>query len=141
MSRFAPSPDPSLIIRFYERTPEQQASLGYLVDPSQLGDHGEQASTVGISGALDKVRREPHGSVGATAARRAFALSNSSEIVETVFRYSAPEEVRPLLKFHYIDLSIFISVDYINLMCTLLACFWVTGDDFPINLWSLHQQV
>ncbi|KAB1210465.1 Zinc finger protein ZPR1 [Morella rubra] len=92
---FAPSPDPSLIIRFYERTPEQQASLGYLVDPSQLGDHGEQASTVGISGALDKVRREPHGSVGATAARRAFAQSNSSEIVETVFRYSAPEELKP----------------------------------------------
>lgn len=77
---FAPSPDPSLSIKFYERTPEQQASLGYQVDPSQ-------------SGASDEVRRVPHGSVGAAAAHRAFCQSNSAEIMETVFRYTAPEEV------------------------------------------------
>jgi zinc finger protein len=83
VNRFAPSPDPSLSIKFYERTPEQQASLGYQVDPSQ-------------SGASDEVRRVPHGSVGAAAAHRAFCQSNSAEIMETVFRYTAPEEVRQL---------------------------------------------
>lgn len=90
---FSPSPDPSLIIKFYERTPEQQASLGYLVDPSQSREHSDGPSTEEISGASDEVRREPHGSVGATAAHRAIAQSNSADIVETVFRYSAPEEV------------------------------------------------
>ncbi|XP_041005273.1 zinc finger protein ZPR1-like [Juglans microcarpa x Juglans regia] len=90
---FAPSTDPSLIIRFYERTPEQQASLGYLVDPSHLEDHRDGASAEEMGGASDEVRREPHGSVGATAAHRAIAHSNSAEIVETMFKYSAPEEV------------------------------------------------
>ncbi|KAB8392298.1 hypothetical protein FH972_024813 [Carpinus fangiana] len=90
---FSPSLDPSLIIKFYERTPEQQASLGYLADPSQSGDHCGGPSTEERSGASDEVRREPHGSVGATAAHRAIAQSNSADIVETVFRYSAPEEV------------------------------------------------
>nr|BAB09120.1 zinc finger protein-like [Arabidopsis thaliana] len=33
----APSPDPSLTIKFYERTPEQQATLGYVANPSQAG--------------------------------------------------------------------------------------------------------
>ncbi|XP_059451141.1 uncharacterized protein LOC132181936 [Corylus avellana] len=90
---FSPSLDPSLIIKFYERTPEQQASLGYLADPSQSGDHCGGPSTEETSGASDEVRREPHGSVGATAAHRSIAQSNSADIVETVFRYSAPEEV------------------------------------------------
>ncbi|XP_059451140.1 uncharacterized protein LOC132181934 [Corylus avellana] len=90
---FSPALDPSLIIKFYERTPEQQASLGYLADPSQSGDHCGGPSTEETSGASDEVRREPHGSVGATAAHRAIAQSNSADIVETVFRYSAPEEV------------------------------------------------
>ena len=99
MDRFSPSLDPSLIIKFYERTPEQQASLGYLADPSQSGDHCGGPSTEERSGVSDEVRREPHGSVGATAAHRAIAQSNSADIVETVFRYSAPEEVRQLLKF------------------------------------------
>ncbi|KAK7860229.1 zinc finger protein zpr1 like protein, partial [Quercus suber] len=90
---YAPSPDPSLSIKFYERTPEQQATLGYSVDPSQSGDHREGTSMEQISGASDEVRREPHGSVGATAAHRAIAQSNTAEIVDTVFRYTAPEEV------------------------------------------------
>lgn len=96
MNRYAPSPDPSLSIKFYERTPEQQATLGYSVDPSQSGDHREGISMEQISGASDEVRREPHGSVGATAAHRAIAQSNTAEIVDTVFRYTAPEEVRQL---------------------------------------------
>ncbi|KAJ6926285.1 Zinc finger protein ZPR1 [Populus alba x Populus x berolinensis] len=33
---FAPSPDPSLNIKFYERTPEQQVALGYQVGQSQM---------------------------------------------------------------------------------------------------------
>ncbi|KAM3738794.1 hypothetical protein ACB098_09G157500 [Castanea mollissima] len=90
---YAPSPDPSLSIKFYERTPEQQATLGYSADPSQSGDHREGISMEQISGASDEVRREPHGSVGATAAHRAIAQSNTAEIVDTVFRYTAPEEV------------------------------------------------
>uniref|UniRef100_A0A7N2M3A0 Zinc finger ZPR1-type domain-containing protein n=1 Tax=Quercus lobata TaxID=97700 RepID=A0A7N2M3A0_QUELO len=90
---YAPSPDPSLSIKFCERTPDQQATLGYSVDPSQLGDHREGTSMEQISGASDEVRREPHGSVGATAAHRAIAQSNTADIVDTVFRYTAPEEV------------------------------------------------
>lgn len=89
---FAPSSDPSLTIKFYERTPEQQATLGYLVESSHIeGTHevpeGGQAVTT------DQVRREPHGSIGATAGHRAIAQSNSSEIAESLFRYTAPEEV------------------------------------------------
>lgn len=84
---FAPSPDPSLTIKFYERTPEQQASLGYLVDPSQVGETGD-----GVS-AGDTGEAEPHGSVGARAGRRAIAQGNSTEMAEALFRYSAPEEV------------------------------------------------
>lgn len=93
--RFAPSPDPSLTMKFYERTPEQQASLGYLVDTSQTGEavDGESLSTaVG----LDNVQTEPHGSVGARAGRRAIAQGNSMEMAEALFRYSAPEEVHIL---------------------------------------------
>ncbi|XP_045791093.1 zinc finger protein ZPR1-like [Trifolium pratense] len=66
---FAPSSDPSLTINFYDRTPEKQALLGY------------------------QAREEPHGSVGATAGHRAIAQSNSAEIAEALFRYTAPEEV------------------------------------------------
>lgn len=106
MYRFSPSPDPSLIIKFYERTPEQQASLGYVVDPSQSGDHCDGPSTEETSGVSDEVKREPHGSVGATAAHRAIAQSNSSDIVENVFRYSAPEEVRQLLKFNWLSFGV-----------------------------------
>ena len=91
-NRFAPSSDPSLSIKFYERTPEQQASLGYLVDSSTVeGTHGALAAEE--AGVSDQVRREPHGSVGAAAGHRAIAQSNSAEIAEALFRYTAPEEV------------------------------------------------
>ncbi|KAF7842539.1 zinc finger protein ZPR1-like [Senna tora] len=86
---FAPSPDPSLNIKFYDRAPEQQASLGYLVDSSQIEGSREVAS----AGVANEVRREPHGSVGAAAGHRAIAQSNSAEIAEALFRYTAPEEV------------------------------------------------
>ncbi|KAL2348491.1 hypothetical protein Fmac_002491 [Flemingia macrophylla] len=37
---FAPSSDLSMATKFYERTAEQQASLGYLVDSTQIeGNH------------------------------------------------------------------------------------------------------
>ena len=78
---FAPSPDPSLRIEFYE----QQALLGYLVDPSQSTEEAISAS--------DQMKRKPHGSVGAAVGHRAIALSNSAEIADALFRYSAPEEL------------------------------------------------
>lgn len=93
MSRFAPSHDPSLSIKFYERTSEQQSLLGYLVDSSQAGDHSDRASRREPNNTSDQVQREPHGSVGASAGRQAIAQSNSSEIAEALFRYNAPEEV------------------------------------------------
>ncbi|KAK1563919.1 hypothetical protein Q3G72_035252 [Acer saccharum] len=78
---YAPSPDPSLSIEFYE----QQALLGYLVDPSQSTEEAISTS--------NQMKRKPHGSVGAAAGHRAIALSNSAEIADALFRYSAPEEL------------------------------------------------
>ncbi|KAK8637058.1 hypothetical protein V6N13_064488 [Hibiscus sabdariffa] len=92
---FAPSPDPSLSIKFYDRTPEQQASLGYLVQPSQLNEHVAEASMGETNNDVDQIRRQPHGSVGAAAGQKAIAQSNSAEIAEALFRYSAPEELKP----------------------------------------------
>ncbi|KAK9030104.1 hypothetical protein V6N11_031535 [Hibiscus sabdariffa] len=92
---FAPSPDPSLSIRFYDRTPEQQASLGYLVQPSQLNEHVAEASMGETNNDVDQIRGQPHGSVGAAAGQKAIAQSNSAEIAEALFRYSAPEELKP----------------------------------------------
>lgn len=87
--RYAPSPDPSLTIKFYDRTPEQQATLGYLANPSQAGqsERGLGASSAERTTAL------PHGTVGATAGHRTIAQSNSTDISDNLFRYSAPEEV------------------------------------------------
>ncbi|OIV93319.1 hypothetical protein TanjilG_23091 [Lupinus angustifolius] len=88
---FAPSTDPSLTIKFYERTPDQQALLGYLADPTQIThDEAQAVDEAGVSG---QVRREPHGSIGAAAGHRAIAQSNSAEIADALFRYTAPEEV------------------------------------------------
>lgn len=83
--RHAPSPDPYLHIKFYERTPEQQAALGYLSNSSQTGqperDHPPSAAAI------------PHGAIGAAAGHRAIAQSNSTDISDNLFRYTAPEEV------------------------------------------------
>ncbi|CAL8149160.1 unnamed protein product [Prunus armeniaca] len=89
---FAPSPDPSLSIKFYERTSEQQSTLGYVVESSQTGSVRDAASTEAV-GTSDHVQRGPHGSIGAAAGHRAIAQSNSAEIAESLFRYTAPEEV------------------------------------------------
>ena len=96
--RFAPSKDPSLSIKFYERSPEQQASLGYYVESSQSEEAEGGVSTSGVD-ASNQVRGEAHGSVGAAAGHRAIAQSNSAEIAEALFRYTAPEEVMELFKF------------------------------------------
>lgn len=85
-NRYAPSPDPSLTVDFYERTPEQQATLGYLADQSHMREHETDASS-------NNQTSEPHGSVGAAAGWRAIAQGNTAEFAETLFRYSAPEEV------------------------------------------------
>ncbi|CAH2050356.1 unnamed protein product [Thlaspi arvense] len=70
---YAPSPNPLLTIKFYERTPEQQASLGYLVDPSKMGDVGDETSSEENRHNSDQSSREPHGSIGAPAGHRAIA--------------------------------------------------------------------
>ncbi|KAG8047503.1 hypothetical protein GUJ93_ZPchr0008g12870, partial [Zizania palustris] len=92
----APSSDPLLSVRFYERTREQQAALGFLVEPP-TEEHGEpvhHASTVEANS--DVSQKEPHGSVGAVAGRRAIAQGNSDEVTAALCRYSAPEEVDTL---------------------------------------------
>ena len=80
-----------LSLRFYERTSEQQAGLGFLAEPTkEPGESSQDASTVVVkSGGLQM----PHGSVGAAAGRRAIAQGNSDEITAALCRYSAPEEV------------------------------------------------
>ncbi|XP_058724496.1 uncharacterized protein LOC131595973 [Vicia villosa] len=87
---FAPSSDPSLTIKFYERTPEQQALLGYSTQNEGTRDEVLESGEAAASG---RTRRQPHGSVGAAAGQRAIAQSNSAEIADALFRYSAPEEV------------------------------------------------
>ncbi|KAK1319716.1 hypothetical protein QJS10_CPB04g01917 [Acorus calamus] len=93
---FAPSSDPSLVLKFYDRTPEQQESLGFLVDPSsvegQRGTGDEEAYREGRANALDGSGR-PHGSVGAVAGSRAIAQGNTEEVAAALCRYSAPEEI------------------------------------------------
>ncbi|XP_043694775.1 zinc finger protein ZPR1 homolog [Telopea speciosissima] len=93
----APSSDPSLTIKFYERTREQQEALGFLVDSSQSGEHetrsAVEALTEGRRSYSDESKGEPHGSIGAVAGHRAIAQGNSEEVAAALFRYSAPEEV------------------------------------------------
>ncbi|CAI9270987.1 unnamed protein product [Lactuca saligna] len=88
---FAPSPDPSLRIEFYDRSHEQQATLGYLFDPSLSAEVNNQTSLNNIpsEGGVEP----PHGSVGAVAGRRAIAQGSTVEFAEALFRYTAPEEV------------------------------------------------
>ncbi|XP_017253137.1 zinc finger chaperone ZPR1 isoform X2 [Daucus carota subsp. sativus] len=92
-NRLAPSVDPSLAIKFYERTPKQQALLGYLANPSQLEKHAGEAPAEGTNNGVANETIEPHGSVGARAGRRAIAQCAGTQISDALFRYSAPEEV------------------------------------------------
>ncbi|KAL9246774.1 hypothetical protein vseg_020267 [Gypsophila vaccaria] len=82
----APAPDPSLSLKFYERTSEQQEALGYVVATSQKGE----GTVYPIS---NEVPREPHGTVGARAGRQAIAQGTSNQIAEALCRYTSPEEV------------------------------------------------
>ncbi|OVA05104.1 zinc finger protein [Macleaya cordata] len=91
---FAPSMDPSLTIKFYERTPEQQASLGFAVESSsgeiQVDNDALPDERNHVPGGTIK---EPHGAVGAVACHRSIAQGNSDEFAAALFKYSAPEEV------------------------------------------------
>lgn len=64
--------------------------MGYSL---QIEGAPDVASAGEASGVSNEVSREPHGSVGAAAGHRAIAQSNSAEIAEALFRYTAPEEV------------------------------------------------
>ncbi|XP_020582526.1 zinc finger protein ZPR1-like [Phalaenopsis equestris] len=95
---YAPKQDPSLSIRFYERTPEQQATLGFLVDSfeeteihSLSNSPSFEKKPLGIG-----AQGLSHVSVGVVASRRAIAQVNSDRVAETLCRYSAPEEVEAL---------------------------------------------
>ncbi|GJN23236.1 hypothetical protein PR202_gb10868 [Eleusine coracana subsp. coracana] len=84
----APSSDPLLSVKFYERTREQQAALGFLAEPPT-----EQPTAVESNNAV--LQNDPHGSVGAVAGRRAIAQGNPDEVAAALCRYSAPEELKP----------------------------------------------
>lgn len=105
-NRCAPSSDPSLTIKFYERTPEQQAALGYVADTAQREPGVENLDG---SNNVSLGQEEPHGSVGARAGRRAIAQGNSAEIADSLFRYSAPEEVHSPSKSEFIRYTMFSS--------------------------------
>lgn len=92
----APLLDPLLSVRFYERTREQQAALGFLAEPpkEQPGEAVLPASAVESNS--DGLQSVPHGSVGAVAGRRAIAQGNPDEVAAALCRYSAPEEVDTL---------------------------------------------
>ncbi|WOK91654.1 hypothetical protein Cni_G00345 [Canna indica] len=93
----APSSDPLLSIRFYERTKEQQASLGFLVDPSPEMPEGHvDTDALAETNSASIMQQEPHGSVGALAGRRAIAQGKTEEVAAALCRYSAPEEVDTL---------------------------------------------
>lgn len=90
--------DPLLTIKYYHRTPEQQAALGFLVDSESAGQHGadddRDTSLVTRDSPSGSLRTNVHGSVGAVAGHRAIAQGNSEEITAALLKYSAPEEVR-----------------------------------------------
>jgi len=77
-------------VRFYERTREQQAALGFLAEP-QTEQPGE--AVLPASANSDGLQSVPHGSVGAVAGRRAIAQGSPDEVAAALCRYSAPEEV------------------------------------------------
>lgn len=94
---FAPFMDPSLTVKYYERTPEQQTSLGFLVDTSSVGgeteaETGNEALTEGRH-IPDPLIGEPHSSVGSVARHRAIAHGKSEEVAAILSKYSSPEEV------------------------------------------------
>lgn len=96
---YAPASDPLLSVHFYDRSPEEQEALGFLVDTSGSGqayiDTGKEDDEF-----EEKHRYFPagtekfsHGAVGALQAQGAIAQGNSEEVAAALFKYSAPEEV------------------------------------------------
>jgi len=154
--RHAPSPDPSLTIKFYERTPEQQATLGYVANPSQAGQ-----SEGSLGAPSTKTAYVPNGTIGATAGHRAIAQSNSTDISDNLFRYSAPEEVTSdAVTFEIVFVGCSVSrllllekiisaqgciceseyLDHSNII-SYPVTISLTGDDFPFNLRSMYGAV
>ncbi|KAF5944900.1 hypothetical protein HYC85_018977 [Camellia sinensis] len=66
---------------------------GTLSTQSLGGEHRDEALSEELNSTGDQTRREPHGLIGAAAGQRAIAQGNSAEFAESLFRYSAPEEV------------------------------------------------
>lgn len=62
--------------------------LDILLGPSQAGQ-----SEWGIGAPSAATTFKPHGTIGATSGHRAIAQSNSTDISDNLFRYTAPEEV------------------------------------------------
>eukprot|EP00249_Psilotum_nudum_P018275 c26725_g2_i1 orf=300-1175(-) len=91
-----------LSVCFYERSPEQQARLGFFADTSLTAEPALslQNALCDKSARLEKQGHAPagttkvsHGAVGAERTYKAIAQSNSEKIDATFFKYSAPEEV------------------------------------------------
>nr|ABF70002.1 zinc finger (ZPR1 type) family protein [Musa acuminata] len=79
-------------------TKEQQASLGFLVESSPEEETERQVDRDALAeeNNVNVVQREPHGSVGALAGRRAIAQGKAEDVAAALCRYSAPEEVDTL---------------------------------------------
>lgn len=95
----APAPDPLLSIQFYDRSPDEQAALGFLVD-TNAGEHLDANSSKEDETSKGRHRYVPagtekmaHGAVGAQLAHKAIAQGNSEDVAAALFKYSAPEEV------------------------------------------------
>ncbi|XP_024540130.1 zinc finger protein ZPR1 [Selaginella moellendorffii] len=79
----APKEDPILLREHYDRTHEQQKSLGFLSVDHENEDGKQEEDVV----------EELHGAVGAKLAQQAIAQGNSEQISAALFKYTAPEEV------------------------------------------------
>lgn len=96
----APRPDPLLSIKYFDRTPAEQAALGFLADPN-VGEQQDANSSKKDEETLEGThkyvpagtQKVVHGAVGAHLAHKAIALGSSEEVSASLFKYSAPEEV------------------------------------------------
>ena len=97
--RHAPLSDPLLTVRFFDRTREEQAALGFLVDTNALEPtDGRSSQEDGNSKERHTyipagTTKTPHGAVGAESAHRAIAQGSDKDVAAALFKYSAPEEV------------------------------------------------
>lgn len=94
---YAPMQDPSSSIRFYERTPEQQAALGFLADTSEETEKHTESNSPTVEKRPSRIGVQgSHGLVGSIASRHAIAQVNCDQFAEVLCRYSTPEEVEVL---------------------------------------------